>query len=48
MEAKERLEKAMMEYLQDRIKKDPGYKLEPYVDPYEDIEEEVKGDEKRY
>ena len=48
MEAKERLEKAMMEYLQDRIKKDPSFRLEPYVDPYENNEEEVQGDEKRY
>ena len=47
MDAKERFEKVMMEYLQDRIKKDPSFKLEPYVEPTY-IEEEVQGDEKRY
>ena len=47
MDAKERFEKVMMEYLQDRIKKDPSFQLKPYVEPTY-IEEEVQGDEKRY
>ena len=47
MDAKERFEKVMMEYLQDRIKKDPSFQLKPYVEE-EYIEEEVQGDEKRY